>query len=239
MGFASPDVLCVLHRTSGNLQDAIELLLNNSTGQGTAEASEQAIACLEAALVQATSADEELIAQATQQRKAIKGKLKKLKNKENKVARAIEALEAAMASCTAVDQLTDAISRAETLVSDTSSDALSGALALAKVRLEDALTEQRAAQKEAALDTAEEEFVALALGQAEIRNHTAESPIGQQPDQDDSTLCVVCISNPKTVVLLPCRHMCVCPECCRSILQVEPLCPLCRANVETHFELFV
>ena len=144
-----------------------------------------------------------------------------------------------MASCTAVDQLTDAISRAETLVSDTSSDALSGALALAKVRLEDALTEQRAAQKGAALDTAEHEFVALALSQPEVRNHTVEAPMRPEPDQIESTLCVVCISNPKTVLLLPCRHMCVCPECCRSMLQVEPLCPLCRANVETHFELFV
>jgi hypothetical protein len=200
---------------------------------------EHVMSRLEAALTQATSANEELIAQATQQRKAIKGKLKRLRNKETKVARAIGALEAAMASRTAVGQLTDAISRAETLVSDTSSDALSGALALAKARLEDALTEQRAAQKEAALDTAGEEFVALALSQAEIRNHTAELPIGQQPDQNDSTLCVVCINNPKTVVLLPCRHMCVCPECCRSMLQVEPLCPLCRAHKESHIEAYM
>lgn len=35
MGFASPDVLCVLHRTSGNLQDAIELLLNSCDSTGT------------------------------------------------------------------------------------------------------------------------------------------------------------------------------------------------------------
>ena len=56
-------------------------------------------------------------------------------------------------------------------------------MALAKVRLHDALTEQRAAQKEAALDAAENEFVALALGQLEVRKHTAEAPIRPEPDQ--------------------------------------------------------
>ena len=197
------------------------------------------MACLDAALTQATSADKDIIAQATQQRKAIKSKLKKLKNKGNKVARAIEALEAAMATRTGVEQLADAISRAELLESNAPSDALSDALALAKVRLEDALIEQRAAQKEAALDTAEHEFVALALSQPEVRNHSAEAPMRPEPDQIESALCVVCISNPKTVLLLPCRHVCVCPECCEAMLQMEPLCPLCRANVDTHLEIFV
>ena len=201
--------------------------------------SEHSMACLDAALAQATSTDGDIIAQATQQRKAIKSKLKKLKNNGHKVARAIEALEAAMATRTDVEQLADAISRAELLESNEPNNGLSGALALAKVRLGDAVTEQRAAQKEAALDTAEHEFVALALSQPEVKNHTAEAPRRPEPDQIESTLCVVCISNPKTVLLLPGRHMCVCPECCESILQVEPLCPLCRANVDTHLEIFV
>ena len=59
-----------------------------------------------------------------------------------------------MTTRTGVEQLADAILRAELLESNASSDALSDTLALAKVRLEGALTEQRAAQKEATLDTA-------------------------------------------------------------------------------------
>ena len=144
-----------------------------------------------------------------------------------------------MATRTGVEQLVDAISRAELLDSNAKSGALSDALALAKVRLEDALIEQRAAQKEAALDTAEHEFVALALSQPEARNHSDEAAMRPEPDQNESALCVVCISNPKTVLLLPCRHMCVCPTCYDSILRVEPLCPLCRAHVETHIEVFM
>ena len=81
---------------------------------------------LDAASTHATSADEDDIAQATQQ-------AKKLKNKGNKVARAIEALEVAMATRTGVEQLADAISRAKLLESNEPNNALSGALALAKI----------------------------------------------------------------------------------------------------------
>ena len=144
-----------------------------------------------------------------------------------------------MASRTCVEQLADAISHADSLVSETSGSALIDALVAAKARLEDAQIEQRAAQKEAALDTAEHEFVALALSQPEAGNRTAEVPTRQRQDHDDSTLCVVCISNQKRVLLLPCRHTCVCSECCESIIQVEPLCPLCRAHIETHIEAFM
>jgi hypothetical protein len=59
------------------------------------------------------------------------------------------------------------------------------------------------------------------------------------PQDPDESLCVVCISNRKTVVLLPCRHMCVCPDCVQAILQVEPACPLCRAQVEDTIKVFV
>ena len=154
--------------------------------------------------------------------------------------RALEALENAMASRTCVKQLADAISHTELFISNMSlpNSALLDSLELAKVRLADAHTEQRAAQREAAPDTAEHEFVALALSQPVVKNHIV-IPTRRQQEQDDSMLCMVCcISNPKRVLLLPCQHMCVCSGCCESILQVEPLCPLCRAHIETRIEVF-
>jgi len=42
-------------------------------------------------------------------------------------------------------------------------------------------------------------------------------------EQDDAA-CVVCFVNPKAVMLLPCRHLCVCEECLPKIDK----CPLCR-----------
>ena len=197
------------------------------------ECFEEAVETTLAAAAECGDTDQELNAQAAQHRKMIKGKLKKLRSK---VARALGAFEEALgcAGCWE-EELANAISQAES-----SSDALLDLVQLAKAGLEDAQ------HKEVALETpdheffyaVEHEFVALAMSQPE-ENQTIEAPMKQQEDLDDSELCVVCISNPKRVLLLPCRHMCVCVGCCESVLQVEPLCPLCRAHVETHIEVFM
>eukprot|EP01060_Flectonema_neradi_P034280 TRINITY_DN595_c6_g3_i1.p1 TRINITY_DN595_c6_g3~~TRINITY_DN595_c6_g3_i1.p1 ORF type:complete len:278 (+),score=37.73 TRINITY_DN595_c6_g3_i1:89-922(+) len=42
--------------------------------------------------------------------------------------------------------------------------------------------------------------------------------------------CTICMSVPATIVLLPCRHKCVCPECIDEILSSDK-CPLCRSKV--------
>ena len=58
---------------------------------------------------------------------------------------------------------------------------------------------------------------------------------------DDSMLCVVCITNPKIVVLLPCRHLCVCKECFDLLLAENRECPLCRSDIHIQecIEVFV
>ena len=133
---------------------ANELLAQTIQDVSNQHPSKHGMAHLDAALAQATSADAEFIAQAKQQRKAIKNKLKKLKNKQNKVARAIEALEGAMAARTGVEQLADAIFCAELLVSSTPNDPLLDALALAKAMLRDAeaATETRSIAEKAIVD---------------------------------------------------------------------------------------
>jgi len=41
--------------------------------------------------------------------------------------------------------------------------------------------------------------------------------------------CVVCLTDPKQVTLLPCRHFCVCAECYSHIDK----CPVCRSGFES------
>ena len=43
--------------------------------------------------------------------------------------------------------------------------------------------------------------------------------------------CIVCMSAPSDVVLLPCRHQCVCLQCVEELL-MSGKCPLCRAVVK-------
>eukprot|EP00743_Colponemidia_sp_Colp-15_P005864 GILK01006303.1.p1 GENE.GILK01006303.1~~GILK01006303.1.p1 ORF type:complete len:585 (-),score=73.52 GILK01006303.1:131-1786(-) len=53
--------------------------------------------------------------------------------------------------------------------------------------------------------------------------------LGNEDDND----CVICMTDPKDTVLLPCRHACVCSGCFRHIDK----CPVCRTAVKSHIEM--
>lgn len=48
------------------------------------------------------------------------------------------------------------------------------------------------------------------------------------PPPRDETCCVVCTMRVKNVVIMPCRHLCVCAECSENKLL---WCPICRTDV--------
>lgn len=45
--------------------------------------------------------------------------------------------------------------------------------------------------------------------------------------------CVICLTEPKDTLLLPCRHMCVCSECFRHVDK----CPVCRSAFDNYIVL--
>ncbi|XP_053987589.1 mitochondrial E3 ubiquitin protein ligase 1 [Hylaeus volcanicus] len=47
-------------------------------------------------------------------------------------------------------------------------------------------------------------------------------------DLRDDQLCVVCRTNPREIILLPCGHVCLCEDCADDIVND---CPLCRAPI--------
>ncbi|KAF8381751.1 hypothetical protein PRIPAC_70893 [Pristionchus pacificus] len=59
-------------------------------------------------------------------------------------------------------------------------------------------------------------------------------------DGSASTLdCVVCLTNRKDILFRPCNHMAVCKDCLPSLMdEIEPFCPLCRALIESHFQVY-
>ncbi len=51
-------------------------------------------------------------------------------------------------------------------------------------------------------------------------------------------LCVICLNERKNVVLLPCRHLCLCLTCSQKLENDAP-CPICREHIENRLEVFV
>jgi len=53
---------------------------------------------------------------------------------------------------------------------------------------------------------------------------------------EEEKLCVICRENPKVMLIMPCRHLCVCEECGQRV-ELDR-CPLCRNVIAERFSVF-
>jgi hypothetical protein len=56
-------------------------------------------------------------------------------------------------------------------------------------------------------------------------------------DDDDSTICVICMDNEREIALTPCGHRCLCPGCAERL--EKPRCPICQAEVVSKIKIFL
>lgn len=73
--------------------------------------------------------------------------------------------------------------------------------------------------------------------QAPLRNEGAHIPNDNEDAVD--TLCVICQERQKRVLTLPCRHVCLCAECCVRLYTVEGKCPICRTFIYHSFPVYL
>lgn len=57
---------------------------------------------------------------------------------------------------------------------------------------------------------------------------TASSPVSYCSDGLSNRECIICMSEVKDTIVLPCRHMCLCFDCANTIRNRSDKCPLCR-----------
>jgi len=63
---------------------------------------------------------------------------------------------------------------------------------------------------------------------------------GAPREREERVECVVCMSEKRTVVVLPCRHVCICAHCAKVMSRKKGgKCPICRALVESFMQLGV
>ena len=61
--------------------------------------------------------------------------------------------------------------------------------------------------------------------------------------QGGEKYCSVCLSNPSTIIIMPCRHFCICNDCATLFLSQEKSknfkmwCPVCRTDIKTFIQL--
>ena len=65
---------------------------------------------------------------------------------------------------------------------------------------------------------------------AQVGTPQTRYAVAQQQDMEDrgdENTCVVCLVNPKAILIKPCRHFCVCTDCIRRLVE----CPVCKAGM--------
>ena len=99
----------------------------------------------------------------------------------------------------------------------------------------------------AQIEDASEEDLAYCIGKLEyavtrLRTQVNKLQQMQRKTRDDSAVCCVCQDGAKTVLLLPCRHLCVCEGCSEAVdsrrRRLLRSCPICRETVEEMMKVY-
>lgn len=59
----------------------------------------------------------------------------------------------------------------------------------------------------------------------------AEGNVVDAVDDPADALCVICQERQKCVLILPCRHVCLCRDCCLRLYGYQRTCPICRTFI--------
>ena len=103
--------------------------------------------------------------------------------------------------------------------------------------------EMHAAAKSANLERLEEQMTTLALQTTADSHAAASSASTISSKQDSKGVCIVCMEEEKSVLLMPCKHLCMCKGCTDKLIaqsgRRKAMCPVCRNLIMDTIEAFV
>ena len=78
---------------------------------------------------------------------------------------------------------------------------------------------------------------------AEVAASTSQLALNQSQacgtQDEEERLCVVCEVGKKNILLMPCKHICLCKSCADSFLSDKiKECPMCRTKIQDSTEVF-
>ncbi|XP_077204335.1 mitochondrial ubiquitin ligase activator of nfkb 1-A-like isoform X2 [Paroedura picta] len=68
----------------------------------------------------------------------------------------------------------------------------------------------------------------------DLRSH--EEPVSETGEEPPTSVCVICLAEPRQCVLLPCGHVCCCFRCFQAL--PRRTCPICRSPIDRVVPLY-
>ena len=99
---------------------------------------------------------------------------------------------------------------------------------------------QRIHELETELDTQQQVQHTLISDKTELQSEIDElqEKLDHRND-DDITVCIICLKENRSVLYLPCRHAQYCSECSNRWLEQSNKCPVCRGTVEAALDIIL
>ena len=77
-------------------------------------------------------------------------------------------------------------------------------------------------------------------GDTVVESYTAAAPAPHAGGAaTEKRVCIVCDDNAAELAIVPCGHVCLCAECCDTLLVVSPACPMCRGAIQSTLKVFL